>query len=151
LRDLRVAAHSLRTPAGDEAASLAMKRDYHDPVDTRPNDDWLAAVEPIFVPRGEENPEDIGWAIVVQEKRADMLDPFTQVRSLVTRGAWTAAAMVVLVVGVLWGVVVLVMNPPVRRGKSRFFGGWVGGTTSTGSSSLGSRSFDHLEHPAEKK
>jgi hypothetical protein len=150
LRDRRAAIGSPRSLPAEET-SFALLRDYHDPVEGRPEEAWLAAAEPIFLSRGPEPPEDTGWVIVVQETRADMLEPFVQVRSLVIRGAWTAAALVVLVVAALWGVVVLIVNPPSWWRNSRFLRTWTGTTTSQTGSSFGSRWSEHSVNSSDKK
>ncbi len=90
---------------------------------------------------------DTGWGILVQERRQDTLQPFEQIRTLLRRGGWTALGLVVFVIGALWGVVVLVINPPAKLRKSRFFRGTATATASSGSVSLSSRSVDEQHTP----
>lgn len=122
---------------------------YRDPIDGDDARDWLAALEPVVVFRGPEQIVDSGWAIIVQELRADTLEPFEQVRAMVRRGGWAALGMVFIVVGALWGVVLLVINTPQRLRRSRFFAGFVKTPTSSSSTSLSSRSEDGHHRKAE--
>lgn len=118
---------------------------YRDPIGEEYAGDWLAAVEPVFVFRGPERTVDSGWAIVMQERRAETLQPFEQVRGLVRRGGWAALGLVVLVIGALWGIVLLVINPPRRLQQARMFKGLAGSTTASSGASLSAHSVDERE------
>ncbi|MBL9084402.1 MAG: protein kinase [Planctomycetales bacterium] len=113
---------------------------YRDPIGRQFSGEWLAAFEPVFVTRGLQDVVDTGWGILVQERRQDTLQPFEQLRTLLRRGGWVALALVVFVIGALWGVVVLVINPPAKLRRSRLFRGT--GTATSGSVSLSSRSVE---------
>lgn len=138
----------------DARATVAAKplvlEDYHDPIGGEFAGEWLAAVEPVFVFRGPHDVEDSGWAIVVEERRADMLKPFEQVRVLVRRGGWMAIGLVVVVIGVLWGIVLLIINPPRQLRKVRMFQGLAGTATASSGGSLSARSASE-RHSEEAK
>ncbi len=134
-----------RTAADRQGIPPWRLENYHDPIGKQFSGEWLAAFEPVFVARGERDVVDTGWGILVQERRQDTLQPFEQVRKLLRRGGWTALGLVVFVIGVLWGVVVLVINPPAKLRRSRFFRGTA--TATSGSVSLSSRSVDEQHGP----
>jgi hypothetical protein len=116
--------------------------DYVDPVGRDYAGDWLAAVEPVFVTRGSAEVVDSGWAILVQERRDDTLKPFDQVRTMLRRGGWIALTLVVLVIGILWGVVLLVLNAPKKLPHVPFLKPIDSQSRSSTSASLSSRSAD---------
>lgn len=134
-----------RRAAGTQSTSPWRLENYHDPIGKQFSGEWLAAFEPVFVARGERDVVDTGWGILVQERRQDTLQPFEQVGALLRRGGWTALGLVIFVIGALWGVVVLVINPPAKLRSSRFFRGTA--TTTSGSVSLSSRSVDEQHGP----
>ncbi len=94
--------------SGTEAERLAVLVDYQDPVpDKRFAGRWLAALEPVVVsaPWGRES---TGWVVLVQEKRAEALDPLVQVRAgLVRLGLWGLWSVVLVLCGVWAGAWVL--------------------------------------------
>ncbi len=130
------------------APALAVA-EYQDPIGNDYAGDWLAAVEPVFVTRGPEQIVDSGWAIVVQERRADTLAPFEQVQAMLRRGGWIALGLVTVVIGTLWGVVLLVINATNRLPRSPFLKTFGGRATSSTGGSLSSRSL--TDHPPAKK
>lgn len=144
--------HASRLETAGDAADNAVAAEplvvehYRDPIGGEYAGDWLAAVEPVFVSRGSRQSADSGWAIVVEERRADTLEPFEQVRVLFRRGGWSALGLVIVVIGALWAVVLLVINPPRRLRKARIFKGLAGTTTASSGASLSARSVDEPRH-----
>jgi hypothetical protein len=93
--------------------------------------------------RGSDGLDDVGWAVVVQERLAETLEPLASIRSMVRNGGLAALALVTIVIGALWGIVVLAVNAPSRLRSTRL---WkspiIASSTSVGS--LSSRSVDEL-------
>lgn len=121
---------------------------YHDPLSEATADEWLAAFEPVLTARTSDRIDDTGWAIVIQERRTGALRPFEQIRTSAFRGGWVALGLVALVVGALWGVVLLVIEAPSRLRRTPFFKGVSGATASSisGSASLSSHSAERSGH-----
>jgi serine/threonine protein kinase len=126
----------------DVAAEPPLRLDrYRDPIGNQYAGEWLAACEPVFVARAREQVVDSGWAILLQERRADTLMAFDQLRSFVRRGGWVSLGLVVIVIGALWAVVIIVISPPTTLSHMRWFRGLAGPGTSS-SASLSSRSIN---------
>lgn len=132
-------------PAVALTASPLLIEKYHDPVSGDTSEDWLAAFEPVLLTRTSDRVDDTGWGIVMQERRSETLQPFEQLRALVLRGGWAALALVTLVIGALWVIVLLVINAPTKLRRTALFKGALGTTSSSvsGSASIGSRSTEH--------
>jgi hypothetical protein len=128
---------AIQPDAPSNALSLAP---YRDPIGGEFGGDWLASVEPVFVYHGSKGIDDIGWGVVVQERLAETLKPLASVRSMVRTGGFAALALVVVVIGALWGVVVLAVNAPLRLRTTRLGKSPI--TASSSAGSLSSRSVD---------
>ena len=102
---------------------------YTDPVNDRSRNDLIAVVEPVFIHREGNRLLDSGWVLLVQEQRAEILEPINRLLSIVTYGGAAALLLVVLIMVGLWWLVAIVRNAPNRLLASQLWGG-----PSTGSS-----------------
>jgi hypothetical protein len=93
--------------------------DYIEPIsDTAPNR-WLATLEPVIVVRQGGKPVDTGWAVLVQERYDRATTPVTKLHhDLIVLGL-IGLGLVTLVVGGLWGFVVVVLNENTRAKVTR--------------------------------
>jgi serine/threonine protein kinase len=144
IRDQRLAASgpaAQPTTTGDFGSetgndkALSIIEHYTDPVGGSYEGDWLAAVEPVFVERGTGALVDSGWAVLVEERTSDTLRPLTRVRSLMAYGGLVGLGLVTLVIGGLWGIVVLAVKAPRWARGWRFWKGIAPAGTSTAQSS----------------
>jgi hypothetical protein len=88
---------------------------YDDPLTKEIEQDCFAAVEPVFVPKGDEAAYDTGWSILIQEQRADTVAPLSRVWSLIVRGGTIGLILVLALLSMLWGFVLFVNNRPTNR------------------------------------
>jgi serine/threonine protein kinase len=121
---------------------------YTDPAEETSSGPWQASVEPVFVARGA-GVADCGWAVLVQERRTETLQPLQRVRAMVLTGGLAALGVVVLIVGGLWWLAVLLRRAPGRLRGWRF---WIGRgpTTTYGTGSLGSASQSQSSHDSSQ-
>lgn len=90
---------------------------YDDPVTVAAENDYYAAVEPVFVVRGNAPRYDTGWSVLIQERRVETLAPIARIWSIFVRGGAMGAFLVITLLASLWAFVTLVVN---RSGKSVF-------------------------------
>jgi len=99
--------------------------DYQDPVrdqDSAYGGQWLAAAAPVVIqPRKEgDQPQSTGWVVIVQERAGDAVAPVRVLeRKLLVQGAQTLL-MLLLIMGALWGSVVLLLSDAPRSRLAAF-------------------------------
>jgi hypothetical protein len=110
--------------------------EYADPVDRGEfRGAWLAAVEPVVVRAGGDQPVDSGFLVVVQEKRDDVLDPVADLQWRLGIGATLGVAFLFLVLAVVWAGTVSVLDGAPKSRVTRLLRRWAGlptGTAGTG-------------------
>ena len=136
---------------GDDTAQLPNTQDYLDPVSRSSgaasgivdySGPWLAAAQRVRV--GPER-ADTGWVVLVQERRDEALRPVRELQWRLGYVAVMAVLMVTGLVGLMWGGMVLVMDPSPRSPVTRALRRWAGlptgaagtfGSAGSGGSSL---------------
>ena len=103
------------SPNEDEDGLFAA---YRDPLLPQDGDNWLCAADPVFVTRGKGGKYDSGWAILVQEKRTEVLAPLQGLWRFMIVGGLMALGLVVLILTVLWGYVLIRLR--AGDGMARF-------------------------------
>lgn len=83
--------------------------------------DWLASVAPVQVVRGDGENLDTGWAVVVQEEMRQTLSPLERLKSLFLYAGLAALALAAVIIGGMWGIVLLVANAPGRLRSLKFW------------------------------
>jgi hypothetical protein len=115
LERLRVRARDAYQP-GSPASEKSLNAEYVDPVGGEYDGRWLAAEQPVMVDGRETAIADTGWAVIVQERYQDAIQPVGSLGdSLVSQGRVALGAVLALVLG-LWLFVAIVFNEAPRRG-----------------------------------
>jgi hypothetical protein len=128
------------------------EREYADPVGGEFAGPWLASVERVVV-RLDGGPVDTGWVVLIQERRADVLQPVRALKWRLGYGAAGAVAVVLVLVLVMWIGMMSVVDAssksrvtrmlrrlaglPAPSGGSRTPGSGSAGTTGSATSGSG--------------
>jgi hypothetical protein len=111
------------------------EENYHDPVGGSFAGIWLASVERVIVRPEEGNPVDTGWVILVQERKAEVLQPVAELQWQLGRGAAIAGAFLSVVLVLMWAGLVSVLDSSPKSRMTRFLRRWAGLPTSTAGAS----------------
>ena len=118
-----------------------LQPDYRDPVEREAFAGlWLAAVEPVVIRSGNDKPVDIGFLIVVQERRDAVMQPVRDLQERLTIGAFLAVVFVILLLTVLTFGLLSVLDGAPKSRVTRFLRRWAGlstGTIGTGTAGTG--------------
>jgi len=90
---------------------------YHDPL--REHEAfyagrWLAAVDPVLVTGRDPDLRDTGWAVIVQERYENAIQPVRKLGIRLLRQWLIALGAVAAVITALWGIVALLLNETRR-------------------------------------
>ncbi len=100
--------------------------DYDDPVGGAYAGSWLAVAARVRV-KGDGGAEaDTGLVVLVQERRADVLHPVSDLRGRIAFGAAVAFVVVLLTVLAMWAGMVSVVDGAPRTGVTRLLRRWAG-------------------------
>lgn len=108
---------------------------YADPVTDGSRKDLIAVVEPVFIRREGNQLLDSGWVLLLQEQRAEILEPINRLLPVVTYGSAAALLLVMLIMSGLWWLVSIVQNAPNRLRASQLWGSQFTSSSTTGLSS----------------
>jgi hypothetical protein len=126
----------------EDLAAAKRRTDYRDPLGVvfpEYAGTWLAAIEPVVVHADDGSARKTGWVVVVQEKKDLALDPVDHVRTQLIRQGATAALTLVVVLGGLWGFVLLILGNNGGPHWLRSLRGRLTGLSTTSGSGLQSR------------
>ncbi len=101
-------------PLTRELQEFQMQTAYRDPVLGESSGDWLAAVEPVVVNRGDKKSA-IGWAVIVQQRPEQAIAPLRPLRNSLMNLGLVALLSVALVLLGMWGIVLYANG----RGRGR--------------------------------
>lgn len=100
-----------------ELQAFQLQRDYRDPVLGADSGSWLAAIAPVVVSHDDGEFYRTGWAVIVQQRPAQAVEPLSPLRSkLLTQGV-VAIVSVAVVLLITWGIVLSANG----HGRGRFF------------------------------
>ena len=125
------------SPAPAESHVHSIVQGYDDPVTEEHEEDYFAAVEPVFVSRGDEPQYDTGWSILIQERRGDTLAPISDLWKKFVRGGVVGLILIVALLALLWAFVIFVVNRPgdkvLRKGGGATPSGLSGNSSASAS------------------
>ncbi len=113
--------------------------DYADPAGGAFAGEWLTAAERVRVTDDAGASVETGLVVLVQERRAEVLDPVAELRGRLGLGAAAASLAVLAIVAAMWAGMVSVVDGAPRTGVTRLLRRWAGlpdGTT-TGTAPTG--------------
>jgi hypothetical protein len=111
--------------------------DYDDPAGGDFAGSWLAAAEKVRV-KGEGGADaDTGLVVLVQERRAEVLDPVADLRGRLGLGAAVAFVVVLATVLAMWAGMVSVVDGSSRTGVTRLLRRWAGLPAGTATGTAG--------------
>jgi len=105
---------------------LPEEREYIDPVGGEFAGPWLASAERVAVRLDGEGIVDTGWVVLVQERRADVLQPVRALQWRLGAGAGSAVAFVVVLIVILWIGMASVLNTSSKSRVNRLLRHWAG-------------------------
>jgi hypothetical protein len=127
----------------DEIVPFEAGKEYTDPV-SQPTDGkdgiseysgtWLASANRVRV-----GPEkiDTGWVVVVQERRDATLQPVRNLQWRLGYVALAATIIVLVLMALMWGGMIVVMDPTTRSPITRLLRRWAGLPTSSTVGTIG--------------
>jgi hypothetical protein len=98
--------------------------DYADPADDAGS--WLAAAERVRVKGAGGAEVETGFVVLVQERRAEVLDPVADLRGRIAVGAGVAFVVVLATVLLMWAGMVSVADGAPRTRVTRLLRRWAG-------------------------
>lgn len=111
--------------------SFTVEEDYHDPVGGTFSGVWLASIERVVVRPEDGKPVDTGWVMLVQERKAQALEPVTALQWSLGRGAVVAGVFLVLIISLVWAGMVSVLDSSPKSRMTRLLRRWAGLSTNT--------------------
>ena len=110
----------------DEKAEFAPEREYEDPVGGEFAGDWLASPERVQVRLDGAELVDTGWVVLIQERRADVLQPVSALKRRLGYGAAAAIAFILVMVLVMWAGMISVVDASSKSRVTRLIRRWAG-------------------------
>jgi hypothetical protein len=107
-------------PSGVEGGQFEF---YRDPLDPQSDELWLCSSQPTIVSRGSGS-HDTGWAVLIEERRREVLSPLHRFWRTVFYGGLAAIGLVTLILTALW--IYVLWHLSEERGARRFLKRLVG-------------------------
>lgn len=109
---------------------------YRDPVENGDSDGLIAVAVPVLIDHNGTEVIDSNWVLLIQEKRAETMEPITRLQVMVVWGSVAVLILVVLLVAGLWWLVIHIRDAPHRLRGSQVWSGQLSSTGSITSSSV---------------
>ena len=110
---------------------FAPEREYEDPVGGEFAGEWLASPERVQVRLDGAELVDTGWVVLIQERRADVLQPVSALKRRLGYGAAAAIAFILVMVLVMWAGMISVVDASSKSRVTRLIRRWAGLPSST--------------------